>query len=56
MELKQPVGFTPPFSGIILIVPYGIETELFGESHLMVLILIVPYGIETLVVNFVKPL
>ena len=40
-------------SVFLLIVPYGIETDLFTDFAVVSVLLIVPYGIETAVVHSV---
>ena len=48
MELKLSVGFTHTEFVMLLIVPYGIETNISVTWYLIgILLLIVPYGIET---------
>ena len=48
MELKHRRHLQPADTGTLLIVPYGIETQLPPDaSHGIYPLLIVPYGIET---------
>ena len=47
MELKRIVGIPERVVGLLLIVPYGIETKNIRLSSLTTILLIVPYGIET---------
>ena len=51
MELKQSRGIIIDKVGILLIVPYGIETKPDWGVHKRDVLLIVPYGIETKVVR-----
>ena len=49
MELKQIHGCTDSERYLLLIVPYGIETEQSTlPTSIVIALLIVPYGIETL--------
>ena len=48
MELKQLKNYPLTFVLFLLIVPYGIETQLKAISESSLKLLIVPYGIETL--------
>ena len=47
MELKHNSDVVHTHRYLLLIVPYGIETHLYGTFILRGLLLIVPYGIET---------
>ena len=47
MELKHHQELNMIFQDILLIVPYGIETQLKAISESSLKLLIVPYGIET---------
>ena len=47
MELKQFIGKESAVFFRLLIVPYGIETDLTRIRALQAKLLIVPYGIET---------
>ena len=47
MELKPKVMKATKNTYKLLIVPYGIETFLFGNTQSFDALLIVPYGIET---------
>ena len=47
MELKRKMSFPNLVCGVLLIVPYGIETTLNGKPFFDICLLIVPYGIET---------
>ena len=47
MELKRKKNLYAAFRIILLIVPYGIETEESGKHVEKAELLIVPYGIET---------
>ena len=52
MELKQAKKFMDGLCSSLLIVPYGIETELLGEKRVnQCNLLIVPYGIETYILR-----
>ena len=49
MELKQQLQESINVSDLLLIVPYGIETEeLMTSDYVKLSLLIVPYGIETI--------
>ena len=47
MELKPFIRLLIQQIKHLLIVPYGIETEQFGDLRFANVLLIVPYGIET---------
>ena len=48
MELKLLYSLHEELFQALLIVPYGIETEIVLSGHItLVILLIVPYGIET---------
>ena len=48
MELKLKKLHPKSSIGLLLIVPYGIETNMLNHHHLLSNLLIVPYGIETI--------
>ena len=48
MELKRRIYSEPRRTGLLLIVPYGIETSTMLCHSVLSGLLIVPYGIETL--------
>ena len=50
MELKLYIIKVISVRGILLIVPYGIETEIQQSTKITQILLIVPYGIETVIV------
>ena len=55
MELKQCRSQNRRFSSSLLIVPYGIETELYLTAcTFRTKLLIVPYGIETLLSTYLE--
>ena len=47
MELKHVLHPLPVTFGSLLIVPYGIETDIGSHLRSAITLLIVPYGIET---------
>ena len=47
MELKQASKDDFAMTFLLLIVPYGIETQVFNDIKSAMILLIVPYGIET---------